>query len=142
MKYFSTLIVIVLLSIVSVKSCSVKSIYPSSLKSLKGTISIDLVSSTNSMTLTDIKGVVYDGKTPIVYGNAKDVIIPAGSAKVDISGEAFIYPGTSTRTAIMAAMTNLENLTFTATCTIKDNKTGAKQTVTKKNVKVKSLFGK
>lgn len=142
MRHFLSLLVILLFSVVSIKSYNVKSIYPVSLKSLRGTISLDLVSSTNPMILTDIKGVVYDGKTPIVYGNAKDVVIPAGSSSVEITGEAFIYPGTSTRTAVMSAMTNLENLTFTASCTIKDSKTGARHTVTKKNVKVKTLFGK
>jgi len=134
--------IVALLAVVSIKSYNIKSIYPTSLKSLKGTISVEIQSSHSALTLTDIKGVVYDGKTPIVYGSAKDMVLPAGVSTVEISGEAFIYPGTSTRTAILAAMNNMSELTFTATCTIKDNKTGSKHTVTKKNVKVKTLFGK
>ena len=66
----------------------VSSIRPESMRSVRGSVWIDVTNPMEGFTVSEIGGTVYKNGVPFVYGSASDVHIPAGTARAQISGRA------------------------------------------------------
>ncbi len=80
----------------------ITSIRATGFTSLRGTVAIDVNNSGKVMTVSNIRGTIYKGKTPFITGSADSFTIPAGYSTVGVGGNASL----PTLSALLAFLAN------------------------------------
>ena len=80
----------------------ISSIRPTGFTSLRGTVAIEVNNSGKVMTVSNIKGTLYKGKSPFITGSAASFTIPSGKSTVGVSGNASLQ----TMSALFAFLAN------------------------------------
>ena len=117
----------------------ISSIRPESMRSVRGSVWIDVTNPMEGFTVSEVSGTVYKRGVPFVYGWASDVYIPSGTRRAVISGRASLSDTASLWDvlALIAFDPNDYSVDLSVRITLDS---GATRVVSKKNMPVAALL--
>lgn len=89
----------------SLQSYKIKSLYPTSFRSLKGRVELTVGNTADTRSLSNVYVVLYRSGKKFAIGSCDDVTLRQGTASYIISGQGVLAEGVSTWDAIVAAFT-------------------------------------
>ena len=103
----------------SVKSYKISSAWPTSFRSLKGTVAAPIGNTGDTRTMSAISATIYRNGKPFADGVCEDVTFRTGTASYKLNGTVVLSNGVSTWDAIGAALSfNASEYTVDFTVTI------------------------